>query len=364
MKISVYKPFLAPNVKKYINECLDSNWISSKGNFINKFEDKFCDFLNVPYATSVSNGTVALHVAMLALGIKKGDEVIVPDFTYIASVNAIAYVGAKPILVDANIKTWNIDTSLIAERITDKTKAIMAVHLYGNPCNMKKIKELCDKYNLFLIEDAAEAFGSKYQDSYCGSFGDISTFSFFGNKTITTGEGGMVVANNSDLDERVKLLKNQAVSQTKEYWHEEIGFNYRMTNIQAAIGLAQLEQGQNTLDKKSELANNYMSALEMLPISFQILEKNGFSSFWMVSIIVENNTIRNNLRKHLFKNGVETRPFFHPASEMPVFSTSSPRTKSNTIESNIGLVSSKPAAIAWARAAATSAGSKSASVVR
>jgi perosamine synthetase len=326
MKIPVYKPFLPPNVRRYVNECIDSSWISSRGNFVNKFEDKFCDFLKVPYATSVSNGTVALHLAMLALDIKKGDEVIVPDFTYIASVNSIAYVGAKPILVDADIKTWNINTSLIEERITDKTKAIMAVHLYGNPCDMEKIKKLCDKYNLFLIEDAAEAFGSKYKDSYCGSFGDISTFSFFGNKTITTGEGGMVVSSNSDLHEKIKLLKNQSVSQLKEYWHEQIGFNYRMTNIQSAIGVAQIEKAQEILDKKSELANNYMRSLESLPITFQVTEKNGVNSFWMVSIMVKNNTIRNNLRKHLFENGVETRLFFYPVSEMPVFSTSSNNT--------------------------------------
>lgn len=326
MKIPVYKPFLPPNVRRYVNECIDSSWISSRGKFVNKFEDKFCDFLNVPYATSVSNGTVALHLAMLALDIKKGDEVIVPDFTYIASVNSIAYVGAKPILVDADIKTWNINTSLIEERITDKTKAIMVVHLYGNPCDMGKIKRLCDKYNLFLIEDAAEAFGSKYKDLYCGSFGDISTFSFFGNKTITTGEGGMVVSSNSDLHEKIKLLKNQSVSQLKEYWHEQIGFNYRMTNIQSAIGVAQIEKAQEILDKKSELANNYMRSLESLPITFQVIEKNRVNSFWMVSIIVENNFIRNNLRKHLFENGVETRPFFYPVSEMPVFSTSSNNT--------------------------------------
>ena len=331
MKIPVYKPFLPPNVRKYVNECIDSSWISSRGNFVNKFEDKFCDFLNVPYATSVSNGTVALHLAMLALDIKKGDEVIVPDLTYIASVNSIAYVGAKPILVDADIKTWNINTSLIEERITDKTKAIMAVHLYGNPCNLEKIKKLCDKYNLFLIEDTAEAFGSKYKDSYCGSYGDISTFSFFGNKTITTGEGGMVVSNNSDLHEKIKLLKNQSVSQIKEYWHEQIGFNYRMTNIQSAIGVAQIEKVQEILDKKSELAYNYMRSLKSLPITFQVIEKNGVNSFWMVSIMVENNTIRNNLRKYLFENSVETRPSFYPISEMPVFSTSSNNTSATHI---------------------------------
>jgi perosamine synthetase len=329
--IPVYKPFLPPNVRKYVNDCINSTWISSKGKYVEKFENKFCDFLNLPYAASVSNGTVALHVALLSLDIGKGDEVIVPDLTYIASINSIAYVGAKPVLVDSQKNTWNIDTDKIEERITRKTKAIMAVHLFGNPCNMEKLRDICNRNNLYLIEDAAEAFGSKYQDSYCGSFGDVSTFSFFGNKTITTGEGGMVVTKDAKLNEKVKLLKNQYVSPNKEYWHDEIGFNYRMTNIQASIGLAQLEQAQLTLDTKIRLAENYKEALANYPVNFQMTEDNSINSYWMVSITVENELIRDGLRKTLFQNGIETRPFFYPASKMPVFTSSKINPESSSL---------------------------------
>lgn len=320
-KIPVYKPTLPPNVKKYVNECIDSTWISSRGEFISKFEESFCKVLNLPFAASVSSGTTALHTALAVLSISEGDEVIVPDLTYIASINAIAYTGAKPILVDSDKMTWNLDEKLLQDKITDKTKAIMAVHLYGNPCNLAELRNICDRNNLYLIEDAAEAFGSKYKDKYCGSYGDVSAFSFFGNKTITTGEGGMVTSKSSEFHEKAQFLKSQAVSPIKEYWHDEIGYNYRMTNIQAAIGLAQLEKSSETIDKKRDLANKYQKNLKDLPITFQKEQDSGENSYWMVSAIVETKTTRDNLRSYLTKNGIETRPFFHPASRMPVYSS-------------------------------------------
>ncbi len=254
INIPVYQPFLAGREKEYVNQCLDTKWISSKGDFVTRFEKEFAAYIEVGYATTVSNGTVALHLALLSLGLGSGDEVIVPTFTYIASVNAIAYVGATPVFVDAENNFWNIDPDSIVAKITAKTKAILVVHLYGAPCELEKIVQICKKYNLLLIEDVAEAFGSKYHGKYLGTFGDLATFSFFGNKTITTGEGGMVVSNQKSLIDRVAYLKAQAVSPAREYWHDEIGFNYRMTNICAAIGVAQLEQADQIIQKKRMIA--------------------------------------------------------------------------------------------------------------
>ena len=258
----VYQPSIIGNAKKYTLECIDSGWISSKGRFVKLFEEKFSDFQGGGYSSSVTNGTVALHLALKVLDIKKDDEIIVPSLTYIASVNAIKYVEAKPIFIDSDLSSWNIDTSKIEEKITKKTKAIIAVHLYGAMCNMQKLKDICEKHNLFLIEDAAEAFGSDYKGKKSGTFGDIATFSFFGNKTITTGEGGMVYSNDEEKIKRVASLKNQAVSSEREYWHEEIGYNYRMTNICAAIGLAQLEVAEDLISKKQQIAFWYKEYLK------------------------------------------------------------------------------------------------------
>lgn len=318
-KIPVYEPKLSGNEKKYVNECLDNTWISSKGEFISKFEKKFSKFLNVDYSTSVSNGTVALHLALLALGIGKGDEVIVPTLTYIATVNAIAYVGAEPVFADVDGQTWNINTDRLLELITPKTKAIMVVHLYGNSCDMDSILKTCKERNIFLIEDAAEAFGTKYKNKYVGSFGDVATFSFFGNKTITTGEGGMVVTNNKFLIDKAKYLKNQAVSLDKDYWHDEVGFNYRMTNICAAIGLAQLECAQDVLQKKSKIASWYRQFLKDIQVDFQDEQAGSTHSYWMVTVLVKDKNTRDKVRLHLAKHNVDTRPTFYPAHKMPVF---------------------------------------------
>lgn len=317
--IPVYMPLLCGNEEKYLQDCLTTGWISSKGQYISKFEDNFSSFLGVKRSTSVSNGTVALHLALKVLGIGPGDEVIVPTLTYIASINAISYVGATPIFVDSESNTWNIDPSLISEKISDKTKAILLVHLYGAPCNMKPIIKICQDKNLYLIEDAAEAFGTKQDGKYAGSFGDIATFSFYGNKTITTGEGGMVVSNQMSLIDRAAFLKSQAVSLEREYWHEEIGFNYRMTNICAAIGVAQLEMANKIIEKKIEIAGWYRDELKGSPVEFQG-ERNGDQhSYWMVSILARSQSERNAIRLHLKMNDVETRPVFYLATSMPVF---------------------------------------------
>ena len=318
-KIPVYQPTLMGNEKKYVNECLDSTWISSKGKFVSQFENDFAQYIGVENATTVSNGTVALHLALETLGIGAGDEVIVPTLTYIASVNAIVMVGAIPVFVDSFEGTWNINFNQIKDKITPKTKAVMVVHLYGLPCEMNEIVQVCIENNLFLIEDAAEAFGSKYNNQHVGTFGDISTFSFFGNKTITTGEGGMVVSNKRDIIQKAAYLKSQAVSNVKEYWHDELGYNYRMTNICAAIGLAQLENADAVIIKKRELRNWYKEELSGLPVLFQEETSSMFNTYWMVSVLFQDELTRDKVRAALNNDGIETRPLFYPAHTMPKY---------------------------------------------
>ena len=250
--IPVYRPDLSGNEKKYLNECIDSSWISSKGEFIEKFEKYFCKFTNIKYATTVSNGTVAIHLALKVLNIKNNDEVIVPTFTYIASVNPIIEVGAKPVFVDSNINDWQINVNDIETKITENTKAIIVPHLYGQSAQMDEILKIANKYNLYIIEDCAEALGTLYKNKHVGNFGDIATFSFFGNKTITCGEGGMIASNKKELIDLSKNLKNQGISEHKQYWHIRLGYNYRMTNMQAAVGLAQIERINEIILKKDK----------------------------------------------------------------------------------------------------------------
>lgn len=319
IKIPIYKPSLMGNEKKYVNECLDSTWISSKGSFIQKFENDFSNFIGVNFATTVSNGTVALHLALLALGIGEGDEVIVPTLTYIASVNSIVYTGAVPVFVDSLVDTWQIDYNDVEKKITNKTKAVIAVHLYGHPCEMKELRRICDEHNLFLIEDCAEAIGSKYEGKHVGTFGDISTFSFFGNKTITTGEGGMVVTNDETLFDRCIHFKGQGLAKHRQYWHDVIGYNYRMTNICAAIGLAQLENVQVLIEKKRKIADFYKKSFEGVDVVFHGESENVYNSYWMCSILVENSEKRDLLRSFLAEKGIETRPLFYPVHTMPMY---------------------------------------------
>ena len=320
IKIPIYRPWLAGNEKKYVNECLDSTWISSKGKFIPLFERKFAEYLGVHQAASVCNGTVALHAALLALGVGPGDEVIVPTLTYIASVNAIAYTGASPVFVDSLPDTWQMDPDDVQKKITSRTKAIMAVHLYGHPCEMQRLGELAKKHGIYLIEDCAEALGSEYHGKKVGSFGDIATFSFFGNKTVTTGEGGMVATNDETLHDRVVHFKGQGLAKQREYWHDVIGYNYRMTNICAAIGLAQLERVQETIDRKRKIAEKYRELLKDMPVVCHGEQKDTFNTFWMFSILLPKAEQRDPLRTHLLQAGIETRPLFYPAHTMPMYS--------------------------------------------
>lgn len=315
----IYQPSLFGNEKKYVNECLDSSWISSKGRFVADFETKFAAYTTVCYATSVTNGTTALHLALLALGISPGDEVIVPTLTYIASVNAITYTGATPVFVDSLADTWQMDPDEVRRKITPRTRAIMVVHLYGHPCDMDSLVTIAKEHGIFLLEDCAEAFGALYKGHHVGTFGDIATYSFFGNKTITTGEGGMVVTNDETLYDRAVHFKGQGLAKHREYWHDVIGYNYRMTNICAAIGLAQLERADEILTKKRQVAHWYSECLSDLPLTFHHEVGDVRHSYWMCSVLAENREKRDQLRDALERNGIETRPVFFPIHTMPMY---------------------------------------------
>lgn len=318
-RIPIYQPCLAGKEKEYVLECLNSTWISSKGTFISAFEKSFAEYTESRFAVSVCNGTVALHLVLAALGIGPGDEVIVPSFTYVASVNCIRHVGAIPVFVDSLTKTWQIDPADACKKISPKTKAIIVVHLYGYPCDMGTLSRIAKEKGLFLIEDCAEAFGTRYHGTHVGTFGDASTFSFFGNKTITTGEGGMIVTNSPSLYEKMVHLRGQGVCKEKTYWHTEIGYNFRMTNICAAIGLAQLERAEELLLKKRRIAEAYQKALANLPLIILGEEEGIVNSFWMISLLLPHAHQRDLLRDFLDAHGIETRPFFYPVHTMPMY---------------------------------------------
>lgn len=319
VKIPVYTPWLNGKEREYVMDCIDSTWISSKGKYVEAFESAFSDYVGSAHSASVSNGTVALHAALLSLGIETGAEVIVPTFTYVASVNAISYTGATPVFCDSNFYSWQMDPVDVEKKITTRTRAIMVVHLYGHPCDMDALCELAQKYNLHLIEDCAEALGTTYKGRHVGTFGDVSCFSFFGNKTITTGEGGMVVTANDLIDKRVRKIKGQGLSSSREYWHDVIGYNYRMTNICAAIGLAQLENIETVLQHKLNVATLYEEKLKKLPLYFHQPIGDVVHSYWMCSVLM--NTIEqcNKTRAALADSGVETRPLFPPVHLMPIY---------------------------------------------
>lgn len=334
MKYNVYQPSLTGNEKKYVDECIDSTWISSKGKFINEFENKFASYIGVKYGTGVCNGTVAIHLALSALGIGKGDEVICPTFTYIASANPIVLNEAKVVFCDSLNDTWQMDPKDVEAKITPETKALMVVHLYGHPADMDKIMDIAHKHNLFVIEDCAEAIGSEYKGKKVGSFGDIGCFSFFGNKTITCGEGGMCLTNSEYLYDKMNHLKRQGLAKYREYWHDTLGFNYRMTNIQAAIGLAQLEQVDKFIAKKQQVVRWYKEYLKGLPIEFHNASKDVFHTYWMFSILVKDSETRTNLRNFLKENEIETRPTFYPIHTMPIYNS---KYEKHEIAENIAL---------------------------
>lgn len=317
--IPLAKPFLGGNESKYVRECLKSGWISSLGKFVVEFEEKFSDYCGCKYGVSVCNGTAALHLALKTLEISFGDEVLVPNLTFIATANTVHYTGAKPVLVDSEIETWNIDPSKIEEKITRKTKAIIVVHLYGHPARMDDILAIAKRHNLYVIEDACEAHGALYKDKKVGSLSDISVFSFYGNKIITTGEGGFIATNNKRFNDRARLLRDHAMSSSRRYYHPEVGFNYRLTNIQAAIGLAQLEKIDYFIERKIQIARLYNSLFKDVKIiNLPPQEEWAKNVYWMYSILI-NGGWRNKLIEALKECGIETRPFFIPMNMLPPY---------------------------------------------
>lgn len=322
-RIPVAQPNLSGKEKEYVMDCMDTTWISSGGKYVQKFEEGFAAFCETDYAISCCNGTVALHLPLIALGIGEGDEVIVPVLTYVATCNAVKYVNATPIFVDVDPDTWNIDPAKIEEKITDKTKAIIVVHLYGNPANMDAIMGIAKKHGLYVIEDAAEAHGALYKGKKVGNIGDVGTFSFFGNKVITTGEGGMITTNNKELNEKIRLYKGQGVDPNKRYWHTVVGYNYRMTNIEAAIGLGQLENIETHLELRRDIMEKYQKYLESVSdyITFQKVESNNRSIYWMVSLTFNDNVSleRDEIMRRLQEAGIETRPVFYVVTDMPPY---------------------------------------------
>lgn len=321
--IPVNEPLLNGNEKKYLCECIDTGWISSEGPFVKEFEQKMSMTVGREYGIAVSNGTAALEVAVRALEIGEGDEVIMPTFTIISCAMAVTKVGAIPILVDSDLYTWNMNVDEIESKITAKTKAIMIVHLYGLPVNLNKIISLAKKYNLKIIEDAAEMHGQTYYERPCGSFGDISTFSFYSNKHITTGEGGMIVTNDERLAERCRLLRNLCFKRNARYFHDEISDNYRFTNLQAAVGLAQLERLDEFIDRKREMGRYYTERLQEIDgLQFPVKEKEYAKNiYWVYGLVLEEKIHVNNktMQRLLAEKNIGSRTFFWCMHEQPVY---------------------------------------------
>ena len=321
--IPVNQPLLDGNERQYLSQCIDSGWISSEGPFVKRFEEEFAVRVGRQYGIAVCNGSAALDAAVVALKIGPGDEVIVPTFTIISCVAAIVRAGAKPILVDCDRKTWNMDISTIAAKISPQTKAIMVVHIYGLPVDLAPILELAKRYNLQVIEDAAEMHGQSYQNQPCGSFGDISTFSFYPNKHITTGEGGMIVTDDAKLAERCRSLRNLCFQPQQRFVHEELGWNLRMSNIQAALGIAQLERLDEFVARKRRMGDIYnqlladISGLE-LPLASTTYAKN---IYWVYGIVLKDDLPFDAVEamRRLAEHQIGTRPFFWPMHEQPVF---------------------------------------------
>lgn len=321
--IPVNEPLLNGNEKKYLCECIDTGWISSEGPFVKEFEQKMSSSVGRKYGIAVSNGTAALEVACQAVGITEGDEVIMPTFTIISCAMAVTKLGAIPVLIDSDITSWNMIVDEIEEKITEKTKAIMIVHLYGLPVNVDKVLELAKRYSLKVIEDAAEMHGQAYNGKPCGSFGDISTFSFYPNKHITTGEGGMVVTDDEALAERCRTLRNLCFRKDIRYVHDEISDNYRFTNLQAAVGLAQLERLNEFVQMKRDMGKFYTEKLQgvkgiQLPISKTSYADN---IYWVYGIVLKNEIKIDNreMQKLLADEGIGTRTFFWCMHEQPIY---------------------------------------------
>jgi perosamine synthetase len=321
--IPVCVPLLGEKELENVLDCIKTNWISSKGKYVEEFEEKFAKYCGCKYGVTTTSGTTALHLALVSLNIKNGDEVIIPASTMIATAFAVIYCDATPVLVDAEPETWNMDVNQIEEKITNRTKAIMPVHIYGHPCDMDPIIKLAKEHGLYVVEDAAEAHGAEYKGKKTGGIGHVGCFSFYANKIITTGEGGMIVTNDEEIAERAKSLRNLCFPKEKRvYLHSEVGYNYRMTNIQAAIGLAQFESIDDLAEmrrRNAHLYNKYLEGVE--GVTLPVEKEWAKNVYWMYSILIEDafGMSRDELMNKLEKKGIETRTFFIAMHEQPVF---------------------------------------------
>jgi perosamine synthetase len=317
--VPVYQPEIGALEKSYVNDCLETSWISSIGKYVERFEIEVARLSGTPHGIAVCNGTVALHLAHHCLGLGPGDEVLVPTFTYIASVNTITQTGARPVFVESRRDDWLVDVDDMRAKITPMTKGIVVVHLYGAVCDMEAVMALAREHGLYVIEDCAEALGSSRGGHPAGSFGDIATFSFFGNKTVTTGEGGMVVVRDAALASHLRLTKGQGQDPRRRYWHDRMGFNYRMTNIAAAIGCAQLERLDSTLARKADITALYKLGLANVGVEFQQHAPDVISSNWLVSLLLPEGADRNAVMARMYSAGIDSRPVFYCNHHMPMY---------------------------------------------
>lgn len=320
--IPVNEPLLNGNEKDYLVECIDTGWISSEGPFVKRFESDFSKYIGRDYAVSVSNGTAAIDIAIAALNLKEGDEIIMPDFTIISCIHQIIRAKIKPVLIDCDRRNFNMNVHDIESKITKNTKAIMVVHIYGLPVDMHEVLKIAKKYNLKIIEDAAEVHGQKYYDRNCGTFGDISTFSFYPNKHITTGEGGMVLTDDRELYERLKSLRNLCFDNKNRFVHKELGWNMRLTNLQAALGVAQLEQIDFFIEKKRHIGNLYNHLLDDIPYFYKPIKKTDYAEniYWVYGLVIKEEYDANAkaLMNELAECGIGSRPFFYPMHKQPI----------------------------------------------
>jgi perosamine synthetase len=322
-RVPLSQPLLDGNEKKYVVECIESSWISSHGRFIDLFERSFAAFCGAGYAVACNNGTTALHAALLAMGVEPGDEVIVPTLTYVATANAVRYCGATPVFADSEPETMNLDPNLIEDLVSPRTKGILPVHLYGHPVDMDPVLEIARRRNLFVLEDAAEAHGSTYRSRSVGGLGDAAAFSFFGNKILTTGEGGMVTTSDRALHDRVRVFRGQGMDPDRRYWFPIVGYNYRMTNVAAAIGLAQLEQAERHLDAHRRTAAWYHRHLDDLQdlLTLPVELDWAHHAYWLYTIRLRDSAgvDRDEAMSRLGAAGIETRPVFYPMHQLPPY---------------------------------------------
>jgi perosamine synthetase len=320
--IPISEPWLSAKEQSLVSECARTGWVSSQGRFVTEFENAFAKYCGVKYGVATSSGTTALHLSLACLNIRPGDEVIVPTLTFIATANPVSYCGAKPVFVDSSSDTWNLDPDALKKAITRNTRAIIPVHLYGHPAQMDEILTIADRHGLYVIEDACEAHGAEYKHRKVGSLGDIACFSFYGNKIITTGEGGMLVTNDRAVAEKAMILRDHGMSRKKKYWHPYLGFNYRMTNLQAALGVAQMDRLKKVVERKRRNARLYGSLLKNVPgITLPKEAPWAKHVYWLYTVLIDDGfkISRNRVMQELALRGIETRPVFYPISSMPPY---------------------------------------------